>query len=109
MANLEKVRDWYGQVAYKAKPKQRVDELVLIVHSVLLHKGFVCTGAHEEEPEGLNSLTVPVGWDSMREDGLYGFRYRTSDKRYNLQLKIIQSGTPISTRRVQPRHKLCFR
>lgn len=81
-----------GLVLYKAKPATRQEEIILIAHTLLLSDGFLCTGAHEDEPESDKKLIVPSNWNSTKNDGVYGFRYKSPDKKYVLQLKAVTIG-----------------
>lgn len=81
-----------GLVLYKAKPTSRQEEIILIAHILLITDGFHCTGAHEDEPESDKKLIVPSNWNSTKSDGVYGFRYKSPDKKYVLQLKAVTIG-----------------
>lgn len=86
------IEDIFGRVAYMAKPSCRAEEVVLLVHSLILKKGFNCSGAHEDEPEGNKLILVPQKWASLKEEAVYGFRYRSSDRKFTAQLKMILIG-----------------
>ena len=85
---LEKV----GRVLYRAKPADRPGEILCILHAMMLQSGFVCTGAHEDEPEGDKVIVLPQNWAQHKSDGVYGFRYKSEDRKHVLQLKAIHTG-----------------
>lgn len=95
MLQLDKLNaeDIFGRVAYTAKPSSRVEEVVLLVHSLVLKRGFNCTGAHEDEPEGNRLILVPQKWSSLKDESVYSFRYRSADRKFTVQLKMIVIGS----------------
>lgn len=88
------IEEWFARTSYKAKPKTREEEAIILVHSLLLSAGFKCTGAHEDEPETDKELILPQKWASQKNDGVYGFRYKHGDKKNVLQLKVVCTGRP---------------
>ena len=89
------MEDIYGKCAYKAKPASPAEEVVLLVHSLVMKRGFVCTGAHENEAEGNLLIVVPQMWRASAKEGVFAFRYRSGDRKFGLQMKIllVEEGT----------------
>jgi hypothetical protein len=92
MSTKASAEEWFARAAYKAKPKSREEEAIILVHAMLLAADFKCTGAHEDEPETDKDLVVPLKWASQKADGVYGFRYKHHGKKNHLQMKVVRTG-----------------
>lgn len=92
MSKKASAEEWFARAIYMAKPKSREEEAILMFHAMLLSSGFKCIGAHEDEPESDKELVIPQKWASQKSDGVYGFRYKSENKKHVLQVKIVCTG-----------------
>jgi predicted type IV restriction endonuclease len=92
MSKRPSAEESFAKAVYKAKPKTREEEAIILVHAMLLSAGFKCTGAHEDEPETDKELVVPQKWAAEKADGVYGFRYKSNNKKNILQMKVVCTG-----------------
>lgn len=90
--NKQTAPELFAQAVYQAKPKSLEEEGIMILHSMLLSAGFKCIGAHEDEPEATKEIIVPHKWAEQKADGVYGFKYRSENKKFVLQVKVVCTG-----------------
>lgn len=97
MGKKTSIEELFGLSVYKAKPKNREEEAALLFHAMVLSAGFKCIGAHEDEEESSKDIIVPKKWADQKADGVYGFRYKSENKKFNLQVKVVCTGSQFVT------------
>lgn len=101
MGKKNSIEELFGLAAYKAKPQKREEEIALLLHAMILSAGFKCIGAHEDEEESNKDIIVPKKWADQKADGVYGFRYKSENKKYNLQVKVVCTGSELLTQAIK--------
>ena len=83
----EDVLKKFEEIVFLANPNTLQEKLILLLHTINLSNGLVCTGTLEDDP--VAEYVLPPNW-SNPIDGIYSFRYQSGgEKSLSYYFKII--------------------
>ena len=83
----EEVLKKLEEIEFLASPNTLQEKVILLIHTINLSNGLVCTGTLEDDP--VAKYVLPPNW-SIPVDGIYSFRYENKgEKSLSYYFKII--------------------
>ena len=83
----EEVLKKLEEIEFLASPNTLQEKVILLIHTINLSNGLVCTGTLEDDP--VAEYVLPPNW-SIPVDGIYSFRYENKgEKSLSYYFKII--------------------